>query len=321
MQTRQQLYAQALRQVQSRRQKAVTLATRTMERARKEIPGLDALLRRQALAEAAAGRARLVGGLDEAKAAQDAAAQVRAQLEQALSQAGIRPGDLQPAYTCPLCKDKGEYEGKTCRCVHLEARALRRRELSRISALELSRFDTFELDRYPDRFVPEYNCNPRENMAEILNYCKDYARRFSTRNPSLLMTGTAGLGKTHLALAIAGEVLERGADVIYLTARTFFDQMEREKYAPESDLSRIVQEAELLVLDDLGTEFVTNYTVSALYELVNTRMLRRLPTIYTTNIQKEDVLRARYTEKTASRLLGSCEVLDFYGTDQRRREK
>ena len=50
-------------------------------------------------------------------------------------------------------------------------------------------------------------------------------------------------------------------------------------------------------------------------------VLRRLPTIYTTNIQKEDVLRARYTEKTASRLLGSCEVLDFYGTDQRRREK
>ena len=82
-----------------------------------------------------------------------------------------------------------------------------------------------------------------------------------------------------------------------------------------------MQEADLLVLDDLGTEFVTNYTVSALYELVNTRMLRRLPTIYTTNIQKEDVLRARYTEKTASRLLGSCEVLDFYGTDQRRREK
>ena len=155
MQTRQQLYAQALRQVQSRRQKAVTLATRTMEQAREEIPGLDALLRRQALAEAAAGRARLVGGPDEAKAAQDAAAQARAQLEQALSQAGIRPGDLHPAYTCPLCKDKGEYEGKTCRCVHLEARALRRRELSRISALELSRFDTFELDRYPEPFVPE----------------------------------------------------------------------------------------------------------------------------------------------------------------------
>ena len=85
----------------------------------------------------------------------------------------------------------------------------------------------------------------------------------------------------------------------------------------DDDWLNACKEADLLILDDLGTEFMTQLTVSVLYELVNTRMLCRRPTIYTTNIVDQAVFEARYTEKVASRMLGNCRMFKFFGTDQR----
>ena len=75
--------------------------------------------------------------------------------------------------------------------------------------------------------------------------------------------------------------------------------------------------ADLLILDDLGTEYITPLTISVLYELINTRMLCHRPTIYTSNIVDSSIFEARYTEKVASRILGSCQIFKFFGTDQR----
>ena len=58
-------------------------------------------------------------------------------------------------------------------------------------------------------------------------------------------------------------------------------------------------------------------TISVLYELINTRMLCHRPTIYTSNIVDSSIFEARYTEKVASRILGSCQIFKFFGTDQR----
>ena len=77
------------------------------------------------------------------------------------------------------------------------------------------------------------------------------------------------------------------------------------------------KEADLLILDDLGTEYISQLTISVLYELINTRMLCHRPTIYTSNIVDSSIFEARYTEKVASRILGSCQIFKFFGTDQR----
>ena len=317
MQTREELYKSAFRQVQSSRQKALVLSKQRYEQACQEVPQLSHLMAQMQSCRAQLSRSMIFGTPQQREELQQKLQQLEQDLSALLQEKGWSAQPFQPQFQCNLCQDKGEYQGKTCRCVHLLVRQLRRKEISSISALELSTFDSFSLEHYPNRYMPEFECNPRKHMAEIFSYCKKYAEHFTTKNPNLLMTGTAGLGKTHLALAIANTAIQRGADVIYISSRNLFDQMELEKFSPTSDLRKMVMEAELLILDDLGTEFLTQYGVSFLYDMVNSRMLRRLPTIYTTNILKEDMLRARYTEKTASRLLGSCELLTFFGEDIR----
>ncbi len=317
MQTREQLYKSALRQIQSNHQRACVIAQKQYEQACAEIPQLPALFGQLNRCKVAVSRCSVFGTPEQLAQQTQQLEAADAELSALLKKHGYHSHSFDPQFSCPLCKDRGEYQGKTCRCVHLLVRQLRRQEISALSALELSRFDTFRLEYYPNQYIAEYGANPRQHMEEIFNYCQKYAEHFTTKNPNLLMTGSAGLGKTHLALAIANTALSRGADVIYISSRNLFDQMEREKFALSSDLRQTVMEAELLILDDLGTEFLTQYGISFLYDIVNTRMLRRLPTIYTTNIVKEEMLRARYTEKTASRLLGSCELLTFFGNDIR----
>ena len=126
-------------------------------------------------------------------------------------------------------------------------------------------------------------------------------------------------GKTHLALAIADAVLEGGHDVLYTSAAALAAQLGREhfNYTTNDEWLAACQEADLLILDDLGTEYITPLTISVLYELINTRMLTHRPTIYTTNITDQSVFVARYTEKVASRMLGGCKMFKFFGTDQR----
>ena len=198
-------------------------------------------------------------------------------------------------------------------------RRLRRDEINAASPLGLCQFASFEVERYSDAMEPELGISPREYMGKLLNYCRGYAAKFSQNSPNLLFMGHTGLGKTHLALAIADAVLEGGHDVLYTSAAALAAQLGREhfNYTTNDEWLAACQEADLLILDDLGTEYITPLTISVLYELINTRMLTHRPTIYTTNITDQSVFVARYTEKVASRMLGGCKMFKFFGTDQR----
>ena len=114
-------------------------------------------------------------------------------------------------------------------------------------------------------------------------------------------------------------MLEGTHDVLYTSAAALAAQLGREhfNYTTNDEWLAACQEADLLILDDLGTEYITPLTISVLYELINTRMLTHRPTIYTTNITDQSVFVARYTEKVASRMLGGCKMFKFFGTDQR----
>ena len=122
-----------------------------------------------------------------------------------------------------------------------------------------------------------------------------------------------------VALAIADAVLEGGHDVLYTSAAALAAQLGKEHfdYTNNEEWLAACQEADLLILDDLGTEYITPLTISVLYELINTRMLTHRPTIYTTNIIDQNIFVARYTEKVASRMLGGCKMFKFFGEDQR----
>ena len=317
MRTKDELFREAQRHIAGRRQRAVTDAQRKRAAAFAAHPAL-----------AAAEEARVQAGLALTLAAArgkdtaDAAARLEAAgqaLAKALQDAGCTPADLEPQFTCPRCQDTGIADGAPCACVAAVARKLRREEINAASPLALCAFSSFDVSRYPAEVEPELGRPPCEYMADVLKFCRSYAEKFSPKNPNLLFMGGAGLGKTHLALAVADAVLERGYDVLYTSSAALAAQLGREHFDRDSEDSWLdaCKEADLLILDDLGTEHITALTISVLYELINTRMLCHRPTVYTTNITDQGIFEARYTEKVASRMLGNCRMFKFFGEDQR----
>ncbi len=176
--------------------------------------------------------------------------------------------------------------------------------------LTLSSFETFNLSYYVG--------NDYFTMQKILNYTKEYAENFSLNSDNILMTGDTGLGKTHLALAIANVVLQKGYSVLYDSVINILWNIEYEHFSYEhsSDILNAVLDADLLIIDDLGTEQETKFYKSMIYNIINTRIVRNKPTIISTNMNYKDIS-ARYDGKVASRLATLYKYLQFKGEDVR----
>ena len=219
-------------------------------------------------------------------------------------------------YDCPLCSDTGYVGGKICDCVKHLVSAFIAEEMSEEMPLGTSRFDNFDLKYYPDKDTKEGN--PRRRMTAILKACREYALEFDPKTSgNLLFMGSAGLGKTHLTLALVGEVIERGFIPVYGAAENLFSQIEKEKFTGENrGAYDAMIKSDLLVIDDLGAEMATSFSKSALYNLVNTRLLANRPTVINTNLTMKEI-EARYTPRISSRLIGSFASHKFIGTDIR----
>jgi len=320
MRTKNELYQEAMRTVAARRQIAKAQAEDARAVAEAAIPALrhaedEVRVRgiRCALA-GASGRDRT-----EANAALNEAKRKLAEL---LAASG-RPADaLEPRFTCKLCQDTGVVNGRTCQCVHRVMQQLRRTEIEKLSSLSISSFDTMKLEYYPSVNDPGTGMNVRTYMGHLLSGLKEYAEDFvPAESESLILTGNAGLGKTHAALAVAGIVLNKGYDVIYVSSPDFFSKLEALHFGTdpggeEETLLQTAADADLLILDDLGSEFNSTFLVSTLYSLLNNRLGAKLPTIVTTNITDGSLLEKLYTEKISSRLSAFAPFL-FVGQDIR----
>lgn len=206
---------------------------------------------------------------------------------------------------------------------------LRRSEIEALSSLSISSFDTMELRYYPARMDASLGEPVRSYMSTLLDDLRGYADEFDTTSESLMLLGNAGLGKTHAALAIAGEVLEKGFDVIYVSSPDFFSKLEALHFGSdpageEEMLLRTAAGADLLILDDLGSEFNSSFLISTLYSLLNNRLGAKLPTIVTTNITDGALLEKLYTEKSpaASPLLSPSSLwATIFGRKRQKKRK
>ena len=192
-------------------------------------------------------------------------------------------------------------------------------ELNRTSPLKLSTFDDFSLKYYPMDIEEGFPRSSYDQMSRILSYCKEYAKNFSENSESIFMKGLTGLGKTHLSLAIANEVIRKGFGVIYISSPRLCSVLEKEHFAknkPETSTEELLLECDLLIVDDLGTEFSTAFSNSALYNLFNSRLLSGKPVIVNTNLELKQ-LRDLYTDRFVSRIIGQAKRLDFFGRDVR----
>ena len=252
----------------------------------------------------------------------DKAAELKAKMEalhqkrkDLLVQNGFSPDYLDPIYSCSECQDKGFVKGKICSCLKQEIIKQRQNMLTALSPAPKTTFEDFSLDYYPDKTDADGD-NPREIMGSILTYCRKYAEKFSKDRKSVLMLGSSGLGKTHLSCAIADECLKKGFVVMYASSQSLFEQIEQNKHNVHHMLNDIMN-CDLFIRDDLGTEYLTYYGQSILYNIINTRMINGTPCIYTSNLTSEKDFLKKYGEKITSRLMGSCDTLVFAGNDIR----
>ena len=244
-----------------------------------------------------------------------------------LGEIGLTPESLEPDYTCKKCSDTGyiELENKTvvCDCLIKLMSDIACESLNAGSPLSLSTFESFSLDYYSN-LREQGGASPLSRMSNIFNYCRRYADEFSPSSRSLLMRGATGLGKTHLSLAIANDVIRKGWSVVYVSAPDILSKLEREhfayRYEDEQDTFSSLVKCDLLIIDDLGTEFVSQFSVAAIYNVFNSRILAGRPTIMNTNLNMTELLNL-YSQRFVSRVMGSCDRLDFLGEDIRTKIK
>lgn len=237
---------------------------------------------------------------------------------------GITHEDLLPKYQCRFCEDTGFIEGIQCKCLKNQM-ILTAAELANLPDDPSAVFKNFDLSYYSD--VPKENGepSPREYAKIAYDVCKQFARDFQKTKKNLYIYGDAGLGKTFLSFCIAHEVLKKGNSVLYQSAGALFKLLTDAAFGRElSDKDAYIIErahhADLLIIDDLGTEFGNDYSKTAFFQLLNERMISGQSTIINSNIDIGQIS-ALYTDRIFSRLTGAYATVNLKGTDIRQIQK
>lgn len=293
---------------------------RRLAQAYQQVPRLREIDRELRQSMVAAARSAFVSG-EDGRATFQAVRQENQALQQeraALVAEHFEPGYLDDNPVCPHCGGSGYMGSTMCRCL---AELCRQEQRSELTFLNLGdeRFDQFRIDFYPDRIDPKFGVNIRAVMEKTYQTCRRYAAEFSNQSGNLLFSGSTGLGKTFLSACIAKTVADRGYSVIYESAGHLFSRMERARFGNDEEARKETEKytaCDLLIVDDLGTEMGGQFTTSALYTLVNDRILSRKATIISTNLTTEE-LEKRYSPAIASRLRGNFLRIAFLGDDIR----
>lgn len=233
---------------------------------------------------------------------------------------------LNDIYSCPDCRDTGVLNGGVCHCLD----KLYNRELTKELGVLMQNgsecFERFDLNLYSDRLDPRSGVIPRDAMRIVRDAGRKFADNFPNVSSNLLFQGGPGLGKTFLSACIARVVAEKGCSVCYDSAASALEAFEKQKFSRDPDEAdaasarvRRMLDCDLMILDDLGTEMVTPMSVSALYTLINTRLVNRRKMIISTNCSEEELAK-RYSPQIGSRLEGEFLWLHFAGSDIRTRK-
>lgn len=280
---------------------------------------IDMLLRRTMVA---AAKAALSG--------QDARQAMEAVRQENLALQAEREGLIRQTFgegyladpVCKTCGGSGYVGAQMCQCLEAICREEQNKEAARLGDAG-QHLAAFRLDYYPEIWDNNVGNIPRKVMEKNLQTCKEYAKNFGHGGGNLLFNGGTGLGKTFLAIAVGKEVAAQGYTVCYEGALGLFDKLEKAKFNPtEENLRRAreLEECDLLIVDDLGTEFAGQFVIAALYGLLNSRLQADKAMIITTNLNISEI-RQRYSAQIASRIDGEFSLLPFVGTDIRKLKK
>ncbi len=253
--------------------------------------------------------------------AEDALARVRARNAALMEERGslLRSAGRDENYTdvrydCEKCGDTGYIDGKMCECMKREL-VMAGYESSGLGRLIAKQsFDNFSLDYYKTGGA-NY-----QSMEHSFLSLRSFANNFSSDTyKNFLLVGGTGLGKTHLSTSVAKTVIERGYDVLYVCAIDMFADFEQKQFGNGEDNTRRYFDCDLLIIDDLGTELTNQFTVSCLYNVINSRINSAKSTFINTNLSRKEI-ETKYAERITSRLFGEYYPLVFSGVDIRKQK-
>ncbi len=236
-----------------------------------------------------------------------------------LNKAGYPVEYLDDIYCCKKCRDTGVFDGGVCSCLEKLYNQALTEELGTLLQNGDECFEKFDLSLYPE--------DARDTMRIVFESCKKFADNFPRVSANLLLQGGTGLGKTYLSACIARVVAAKGCSVCYESASAALETFEKQKFSrspeeAEASATRVQRMlgCDLMILDDLGTEMITPMSVSALYTLINTRLVNGKKTIISTNCSTEELQR-KYSAQICSRIEGEFLCLPFVGRDIRLMKK
>jgi len=272
----------------------------------------------------------LAGNQPEHDAARDAAKKLEIEKRAIMEENHVPADYFAAAYRCKLCKDTGYLPAEAgqlaVRCNCLKQRMIEAYySLSNIKGiLQDENFDTFDDRCFSPAVTESEGLSPQANMQTIYRHATDFVQDFDTVFSNLLLYGPTGLGKTFVCHCIAKDLLDGGRTVLYLTAPRLFKVVEDYRFNRDSmedadEMLDAVTDVDLLVLDDLGAEFITVITSSALFDIVNQRLLAKKPTVISTNLPPTELM-SHYSERIFSRFVGHYKMLKFFGDDVRVRK-
>ncbi|MBQ1991186.1 MAG: ATP-binding protein [Clostridia bacterium] len=320
------VYAEANDIIRDRRNKALKNADIAKERFFVKYPQAEMLEKELSSTLTKITRLMLRGGIELKDALEELKKEnlaTQEKLRVIYKQAGITEADLEPEFHCSLCEDNGNVDGKMCICYKQLIKEIACNNLNKLSPFKLSTFDTFQLKYYSDTIQEGSALSDRERMAKYFEFCKNYVQTFDESSRNILMKGNTGLGKTHLSLAIGRAVIEKGFGVIYCSTPEILSKLEKEHFRKtnnDEDSEETLKECDLLILDDLGSEFHTSFTKNKIYNIINFRLIHQKPTIISTNLDFDE-LESSYSKRLISRLMGEYVIMNFVGTDIRQAKR
>lgn len=240
-----------------------------------------------------------------------------------LKKRGVPDIYLQEVYQCSQCNDTGyTSEGNMCSCYKQSLI----NELYNISSLgnllKKENFDTFDLSKFDDVIFGKEKLTPKENIKVILKHALEFVDTFHKRDRNLLFYGGTGLGKTFMCNCIAKDLMDKGIIVLYQSSFKMFETISEHKFNrslesyDNKDNFGLIYESDLLIIDDLGAEAINSFTITELFNIVNTRLITDKKTIISTNLSLEKLSEA-YSDRIFSRLMSHYDIFKFYGKDIR----
>ena len=314
------MYRKAQRILELRREKAFNESQERAQEIRNKIPEIDDIQKQLMgigveLSQVVLFKGEAHKKVEELRCKSKALVAKRSEI---LKKNGFAEDAMRPHYICPACEDRGFINGRMCKCHHEVLKELMRKEIRKFAPLDDCTFDNFNLEYYSKE--PLSNSIVPYNKAKLaLEKSHSYAQNFSLSSSNLLFMGGPGLGKTHLSLAIANVVINKGFNVCYGTSQNICDDLQSEQFGRTDNISYTKQQVldcDLLILDDLGTEIDNQYSVAIIYNIINSRILSKKPTIISTNYLFNS-LEEKYDKRITSRINGEFNTFYLIGKDIR----